>query len=89
MPRQTITLTDPNYAWLQARVESGEFRSQTEAVNDALRRVRETEAYRETPEEIAFIREKLERAAKSGYSTLTPEEILEKSKAELRRNGEL
>ena len=44
MPRQTITLSDPNHAWLQARVESGEFKTQTEAVNDALRRAREIES---------------------------------------------
>lgn len=80
MPRQTITLTDPNYAWLQARVDSGEFRTQTEAVNDALRRMREIEAYRESPEEIAFIRETLERSEASGISSKSPEEILAEAK---------
>ena len=89
MPRQTITLTDPNHAWLQARVESGEYRTHTEAVNDALRRMREVEAYRETPEQIASIREKLEAARKSGISKMTAEDIREDAKARLRAHGEL
>ena len=89
MPRQTITLTDPNHAWLQARVESGEYRTHTEAVNDALRRMREVEAYRETSEQIASIREKLEAARKSGISKMTAEEIREDAKARLRAHGEL
>jgi len=43
MPRQTISLSEPNYRWVQERVKSGEFATQTEAVNDALRRARELE----------------------------------------------
>ena len=65
MPRQTITLTEPNHKCLHDRVDSGEFRTQTEAVNDALRRVRESEAYRESPEEIAWLRERLQKARAS------------------------
>lgn len=83
MPRQTITLTDPNYAWLQARVDSGEFRTQTEAVNDALRRVRQKE------DELAFLQERLAHAREHGGSVVTREDILERSKAELRKNGAL
>ena len=81
MPRQTITLTDPNHAWLQARVDSGEFRTQTEAVNDALRQARQLEA--------DYLKERLIRAKESGITTMSREEILEESKEELRRNGEL
>lgn len=81
MPRQTITLTEPNHKWLQARVESGEFRTQTEAVNDALRQARQLEA--------DYLRERLMRAKESGVTTLNRDEMLEESKQELRRNGEL
>ena len=73
MPRQTITLSDPNHAWLQARVESGEFKTQTEAVNDALRRARA----------------KLIRAEQRGFTDMTPDQILKESKEELRKNGDL
>lgn len=87
MPRQTITLTDPNAAWLQARVESGEFRTQTEAVNDALRRVRESERMMETEEEIALIRARLDEADARGMSDLTPEDIRQMALKQLRTNG--
>ncbi|MEM1151516.1 MAG: type II toxin-antitoxin system ParD family antitoxin [Pseudomonadota bacterium] len=83
MPRQTITFTDPNHDWLQARVDSGEFKTHTEAVNDALRRVREIE------NGVDAIRAKLIAAEQRGFSGKTPEQILERSKEELRGNGEL
>ncbi len=83
MPRQTITLTEPNHEWLQARVESGEFKTQTEAVNDALRRAREIESG------VEEIRAKLIRAEQRGFTDMTPDQILEGSKKELRKNGEI
>lgn len=83
MPRQTITLSDPNHAWLQARVESGEFKTQTEAVNDALRRAREIE------NGVEEIRAKLIRAEQRCFTRMTPDQILKESKEELRKNGDL
>ena len=83
MPRQTITLSAPNHAWLQDRVDSGEFKTQTEAVNDALRRVREIESG------VEDIRARLIKAEHSGFTTLTRDDILTQSKEDLRRNGEL
>lgn len=83
MPRQTISLSEPNHAWLQSRVECGEFKTQTEAVNDALRRVRELE------NGVEELRAKLIRSEQSGFSDQTPAEILASSKAQLRANGEL
>ena len=84
MTRQSISFTDPNSEWLKSKVEvEGEYASNSEAVNDLIRKVRQQEA------EIEFIRAKLIASEQSGISNLTREEILEKSKAELRRNGEL
>jgi antitoxin ParD1/3/4 len=83
MPRQTVTISEPNHTWLQARVDSGEFKTHTEAVNDALRRAREIENGMEE------IRAKLIRAEQSGFTDLTPSQILEQSKKELRKNGVL
>ena len=83
MPRQTITISEPNRAWLQARVDSGEFKTQTEAVNDALRRAREIESG------VEEIRAKLIRAEQRGFTDMTPDQILEQSKKELRKNGDL
>ena len=79
MTRQSISLTPPNAAWLKAQVDSEEFSSKSEVVNDLIRKAREVE----------YIRAKLIAAEESGFTTLTPQEILEKSKAELRKNGEL
>lgn len=65
MPRQTITISDPNHEWLQARVDSGEFKTQTEAVNDALRRAREIE------NGVEAIRAKLIKAEQRGFNDPT------------------
>lgn len=83
MPRQTVTISEPNHEWLQARVDSGEFKTQTEAVNDALRRAREIE------NGVEEIRAKLIRAEQRGFTDMTPGQILEQSKKELRKNGDL
>ena len=83
MPRQTITISEPNHTWLQTRVDSGEFKTHTEAVNDALRRAREIE------NGVEEIRAKLIRAEQSGFTDLTSSQILEQSKKELRENGDL
>jgi antitoxin ParD1/3/4 len=84
MTRQSISFTDPNTEWLHKKVVvEGEYRSNSDAANDAIRRMREAEA------ETNFIRAKLIAAEKSGFTDLTRGQILEKSKEELRENGEL
>ena len=42
MPRQSISLTPPNDAWLKAQVESEEFTSKSEVVNDLIRKAAPT-----------------------------------------------
>ncbi len=79
MVRQSISFTPPNDEWLKAQVDSEEFTSKSEVVNDLIRKAREIE----------FIRAKLIRAEQGGFSDLSAAEILAKSKEELRRNGEL
>ncbi|MCP4286094.1 MAG: hypothetical protein GY792_16870 [Gammaproteobacteria bacterium] len=64
---------------MKAQVDSEEFTSKSEVVNDLIRKAREIE----------FIRAKLIRAEQGGFSDLSAAEILAKSKEELRRNGEL
>ena len=83
MPRQTITISGPNHDWLQSRVESGEFRTQTEAVNDALRRVREMESG------VEATRAKLICAEQRGFTSDTPEKILTEAMDAMRKNGDL
>jgi len=79
MARQSISFTPPNDKWLKAQVDSEEYTSKSDVVNDLIRKAREIEA----------IRARLIAAEQSGFSDQTPDQILAASKEELRRNGEI
>lgn len=79
MPRQSISFTSPNDAWLKAQVDSEEFTSKSEVVNDLIRKVREIE----------YIRAKLSKAERAGFTDQTASQILAEIKEEARRNGDL
>jgi antitoxin ParD1/3/4 len=83
MTRQSISFTAPNDDWLKTRVESEEYKSKSEVVNDLIRKEREREL------EIEWIRAKLIEAEKSGFIEKTPGEILKDIKSKARRDGEL
>ncbi|MEL7045379.1 MAG: CopG family transcriptional regulator [Pseudomonadota bacterium] len=70
MPRQSISFTPPNDQWLKAQVESQEFASKSDVVNDLIRRAREIEA----------IRARLIHAEQSGFTDLSRDEILKEAK---------
>jgi len=80
MPRQSISLTGPSSEWLKQKVEiEGEYRSNSEAVNDLIRKAREIEG----------IRARLIQAEHSGFTDQTREEIRAEIRKEMRRDGEL
>ena len=79
LPRQSISLTPPNDEWLRSQVESQEYASKSEVVNDLIRKRRE----------IDQVRAKLVAAELSGFTTETPEEILASFKARAMRDGRL
>ena len=79
MPRQSISFTPPNDDWLKAQVESEEYTSKSDVVNDLIRRARENEA----------IRARLIQAEQSGFTQQSGAEILADIKDEARRNGGL
>ena len=80
MPRQSISLTGPSSEWLKLKVEiEGEYRSNSEAVNDLIRKAREIEG----------IRARLIQAEQSGFTTQTREEIRAEIRKDMRRDGEL
>ena len=80
MPRQSISLTDPSSEWLRQKVEiEGEYRSNSEAVNDLIRKAREIEG----------IRARLIQAEQSGFTDQTREEIRAEIRKEIRRDGDL
>ncbi|MDY7396882.1 type II toxin-antitoxin system ParD family antitoxin [Aureibaculum sp. 2210JD6-5] len=79
MARQSITLTKPNDEWLKSVIESEEYTSKSELVNDLIRQAREQQA------EIDWIRLKLIKAEKSGFTNDSAEEILAQSKGQLQK----
>ncbi|HLW06409.1 MAG TPA: type II toxin-antitoxin system ParD family antitoxin [Marinilabiliaceae bacterium] len=77
MARQSISFTKPNEEWLKAQVDSEEYSSKSELVNDLIRQAREQQ------KQIDWLRAKLIKAEQSGFTNMRPEEILAQSKQEL------
>jgi antitoxin ParD1/3/4 len=81
MARQSISFTNPNDAWLKEQVDSQEYSSKSELINDLIRQARKSQA------QIDWIRAKLERAEKSGFTDNSQEEIRQQAKDLI--NGQL
>jgi len=77
MPRQSITFSKPNDEWLKAQIDNEEYSSKSELVNDLIRQARKQQA------QIDWIRAKLEKSEKSGFTSETKEQILKQSKSSL------
>ncbi len=74
MARQSISFTDQNDSWLKSQVDSKEYSSKSELVNDLIRQARKQQR------QIDWISAKLERAEKSGFTNDSKESILLESK---------
>jgi len=83
MASQSISFTGPNEKWLKAQIESEEFTSKSELVNDLIRKAREKE------KNIKWLRSEIIKGEQSGYSSMSRDEILAQSKKELRQDGKL
>ena len=70
MARQSISFTPPNDQWLKVQVDSQEYSSKSEVINDLIRRAREVEA----------TRARLIHAEQSGFTELSQDEILKQAK---------
>ena len=81
MPRQSITFTSPNDQWLSNQVNSEEYSSKSEVVNDLIRRARADQ------EQIEYVRARLRKAEESGFTDLSIEEIRQEVRNELGLNG--
>ena len=77
MARQSISFTEPNDEWLKAQVNSKEYASKSELVNDLIRQARQQQQH------IDLVRLKLEKAEKSGLTTDSKDQILAESKSRL------
>lgn len=75
MARQSISFTQPNDEWLKNQVESKEYSSKSELVNDLIRQARKQQR------QIDWISSKLERAENRGFTNDDREQILAKSKS--------
>tara|TARA_R110000868_G_scaffold293022_1_gene553540 strand:- start:1664 stop:1894 length:231 start_codon:yes stop_codon:yes gene_type:complete len=76
MGRQSISFTEPNDEWLKAQVESQEYSSKSELVNDLVRQARSQQ------QEINYIRMKLEKAENSGFTSDSKSDILRQAKSQ-------
>ncbi len=77
MARQSISFTEPNDEWLKTQVESNEYSSKSELVKDLIRQERNQQV------ELDWLKAKLEKAEKSGFTTATKQQILAESKTML------
>ena len=77
MARQSISFTEPNDEWLKSQVDSKEYSSKSELINDLIRQARNQQA------QIDWIRAKLDKAEKSGFTSDSKEQILKQSKSML------
>ena len=75
MARQSISFTEPNDEWLKSQVNSKEYSSKSELVNDLVRQARKQQ------QQIDLIRIKLEKAEQNGFTNLSKEQILAESKS--------
>jgi antitoxin ParD1/3/4 len=75
MARQSISFTKPNDEWLKAQLDSQEYSSKSELVNDLIRQARKQQV------QIDWIRAKLDKSERSGFTDNTKEQILKQSKS--------
>lgn len=75
MGRQSISFTEPNDEWLKAQIDAKEYTSKSELVNDLVRQARKQQI------EVDWLRTKLEKAERSGFTTDSKQQILKESKA--------
>ena len=75
MARQSISFTKPNDEWLKAQVDNQEYSSKSELINDLIRQARKQQS------QIDWIRVKLDKSERSGFTDNTKEQILKQSKS--------
>jgi antitoxin ParD1/3/4 len=77
MTRQSISFTQPNDEWLKKQVDTNEYTSKSELVNDLIRQARKQQV------QIDWISNKLSKAEDSGFTDLTKDQLLAESKSEM------
>ena len=77
MARQSISLTEPNDEWLKSQIDSKEYTSKSELVNDLIRQARQQQS------QVDWLRLRLQKAEKSGFTIDSASDILKDSKSRL------
>ena len=88
MIRKTITVTEQQNDWIKAEMAQGSYGNESELIRDLIRdRQRRQQDYVETPEEIATIRARLDRAEQGGFTALDKDQMLQAFKRDLGLDG--
>lgn len=74
-------MTSPNDDWLRDQVNNEEYSSKSELVNDLIRQARKQQV------QVDYIKARLDKSEKSGFTNDTKAQILKQSKSNF--NGEL
>ena len=87
MARQSISFTKPNDEWLKAQVNTEEYSSKSELVNDLIRQARRQQR------EVDWVRSKLVRSEKrlesEGHREKSADKLLSEFKERARKDGRL
>ena len=83
MPRQSITLTEPNDEWLLSEAKNGEYKNKSDVINSLIRDARKENKHLE------WVRAALIEGEQSKTSSIDSETIRQDVKDTLRANGEL
>lgn len=83
MTRASISISPPHDEWIQTQIESKEFSSRSEVVNDLIRKARKEH------DEMQFLRAALIEGEESGTSERTPDDIINAVLEKRRKNGTL
>lgn len=78
MTRQSISFTKPNDEWLKEQLNNQEYSSKSELVNDLIRQARQQQV------QIDWIRAKLDKSERNGFTNDTKEQILNQSKSSIK-----
>jgi antitoxin ParD1/3/4 len=81
--RASLSISEPNEKWIQAQIDSKEFSSRSEVVNDLIRKAREIEMIR-----AKLIASELA-AEQNGFVDKSSADMLEGFKEKARRDGKL
>lgn len=83
MVKKSITVTEQQEQWMQAQLATGHYASDSELLRDLIRK----EQMRTN--EVEVIRQELIKAEQSGFSSRTPQDIINAVIARKQTNGEV